>query len=154
VLTHCGCSGVRGARGSSACGSCCLALLWGVFCWPLPTALEPHTRVALSHRQAHRFEPRCILRAVEDCPRHLVLGLNARDVNRPMSALGASKSAQWRDRNQFYSTLDLNPTGHMTGYSGHIPQHKYSQPGVRFAKATSGALPRSHSSLSVDLFRA
>ena len=83
-----------------------------------------------------------------------MLGLNARDVNRPMSALGASKSAQWRDRHQFYSTLDLNPTGHMTGYSGHIPQHKYSQPGVRFAKATSGALPRSHSSLSVDLFRA
>ncbi len=113
------------------------------------------TRFDMSHRcQAHRFEPRCVLRHTENAPRHLVLGLDAECVNRPTTAgPRADPRSQWQTRQQFYSTLDLSPTGHMPGYTGHISQYKYSNPGQRFAKSTMGSLPSSHPSLSVELFR-
>eukprot|EP00277_Geminigera_cryophila_P015626 CAMPEP_0179440384 /NCGR_PEP_ID=MMETSP0799-20121207/23972_1 /TAXON_ID=46947 /ORGANISM="Geminigera cryophila, Strain CCMP2564" /LENGTH=162 /DNA_ID=CAMNT_0021223657 /DNA_START=185 /DNA_END=673 /DNA_ORIENTATION=- len=112
------------------------------------------TEYTRSGREAHRLQPKQVLRKTEDVPRHIVLGMDATTCNRPMSSVGSHQKSKWESKDQFYTTLNLCPTGHMPGYRGHVPQYKFATPGQNFSKATFGRIPLTHSSLSAELYRA
>ena len=76
------------------------------------------TEYTRSGREAHRLQPKQVLRKTEDVPRHIVLGMDATTCNRPMSSMSSHQKSKWESKDQFYTTLNLCPTGHMPGYRG------------------------------------